>query len=362
MRIAFRTDASVSIGTGHLSRCLTLANSLKSQGWATKFICRDLAPAFANQITAQGHQLAILPTPPGAGPNMGELAHSSWLAVTQEVDAADTLDALKPQHWNWMVVDHYALDRRWETPLRGLAAGIFVIDDLADRRHDCDMLLDQNLTDIGIDRYAGLTPPQCRKLIGVSYALLRPEFADIRPRDRTAGSGKRLNILFGGTDPQGGTELALRALLLLDTTAIATDVIVGGSNARLPLIRDLCQALPGAKLHIQTSSIANLFAAADLAIGAGGATSWERCRLGLPTLVTSMADNQRRACEALAQARVAIDLGELDRMTPGALADMIARVLARPRLLAAMSARAARLVDGKGTRRVIEHIATRNII
>ena len=93
-----------------------------------------------------------------------------------------------------------------------------------------------------------------------------------------------------------------------------------------------------------------------LAISNSGATSWERCRLGLPTLVTSMADNQRRACEALAQARVAIDMGELNRLTPPLLAGMIDHVLAKPRLLAAMSERAARLVDGKGTLRVVEHI------
>jgi len=302
-------------------------------------------------------------TPTGATPNGDRLAHSSWLAVTQESDAEETLNALKSQRWDWMAVDHYALDWRWETPLRGLAANILAIDDLADRRHDCDILLDQNLTDLRIDRYAGLTPPACRKLIGVSYALLRPEFSHDGRRDQAPGASKRLNILFGGTDPQGGTELALRAVSLLDPTlAIATDVIIGSGNVRQPAIRELCQALPGAQLHIQTSDIAELFAAADLAIGAGGATSWERCRLGLPALVTSMAHNQRRACEALAQARVAIDLGELALLTPGTLAGTIARILAKPRLLAAMSQRASKLVDGKGTQRVAAHLVDRHTV
>jgi UDP-2,4-diacetamido-2,4,6-trideoxy-beta-L-altropyranose hydrolase len=362
MRIAFRTDASINIGTGHLSRCLTLANSLRLRSWQTRFVCRDLAPAFAEQILRQGHELKVLQTAPGTKPNTDGLAHSPWLAVPQETDAADTMAALGPEPWDWMVVDHYALDRRWETPLRDVAASILVIDDLADRLHDCDMLLDQNLTDARIDRYGGLTPAGCAKLIGVPYALLRPEFADAKRSDRKPGSSPRLNILFGGTDPQGGTELALRAIGLLDAGTATTDVIVGGSNARLAIIREMCRDLPGVQPHVQTSDIAGLFSVADLAIGAGGATSWERCRLGLPALVTSMAHNQRRACEALAEARVAIDLGEMDRLTPRALADLIRRVLARPRLLAAMSRRAAALVDGMGTQRVVQHIVNWYIV
>ena len=361
MRIVFRTDASVNIGTGHLSRCLTLANQLRAQGWITKFVCRDLAAAFAAQITAQGHILAVLQTPPGAPPNTDGLAHSSWLPVPQEVDATETLSTLEDLQWDWAAIDHYALSRPWQTTLRSQADNIFVIDDLADRRHDCDILLDQNLTDMRIDRYAGLTPPNCRKLIGVSYALLRPEFANASQPERLRGVGRRLNILFGGTDPQGGTELALHAIALLDAMSITTDVIVGSSNERLPTIRELCRTLRGVQLHVQTSRIAELFAVADLAIGAGGATSWERCRLGLPALVTSMADNQRRACEALALARVAVDLGELHRLTPRTLADEIAGILAKPRLLAAMSQRAAKLVDGKGTHRVVKCIVGRNI-
>jgi UDP-2,4-diacetamido-2,4,6-trideoxy-beta-L-altropyranose hydrolase len=361
MRIAFRTDASVNIGTGHLSRCLTLANSLRLQNWQTRFVCRDLVPAFAEQILAQDHELKVLQTTPATEPNTDGLAHSPWLAVPQEVDAAETMAALGPERWDWMVVDHYALDRRWETPLRGVAAGIFVIDDLADRIHDCDMLLDQNLTDARTDRYAGLTPAGCVKLIGVLYALLRPEFANAKRPDRKQGSSPRLNVLFGGTDPQGGTELALRAIGLLDAS-IAADVIVGGGNPHLATIRELCGDLPEVQLHIQASDIAKLFTAADLAIGAGGATSWERCRLGLPALITSMAHNQRRACEALAEARVAIDLGEMDRLTPHTLAGLIGRILTRPRLLAAMSRRAATLVDGLGTQRVVQHIINRHVI
>jgi UDP-2,4-diacetamido-2,4,6-trideoxy-beta-L-altropyranose hydrolase len=360
VHIAFRTDASVIIGTGHLSRCLTLAGSLRSQGWQTRFVSRDMATAFAEQIRAQGHELSILQTAPGTTPNTDGLAHSPWLAVPQATDAADTVDALPPGPWDWVVVDHYALDRRWEAPLRNIAAGIFVIDDLADRQHDCDVLLDQNLTDARNDRYAGLTPPGCIKLIGVPYALLRPEFSDAVQPQPEDHSIRRLNVFFGGTDPQGGTDLALRAVGLLNTKNIAIDVIVGGSNARLTDIREICRDLPSVDLHVQTSNIAGLFARADLAIGAGGATSWERCRTGLPTLVTSMADNQRRACEALAEARVAIDLGEMDRLTPAALASLIDRVLARPLLLAAMSRRAAALVDGGGTRRVVQHIVNRH--
>jgi UDP-2,4-diacetamido-2,4,6-trideoxy-beta-L-altropyranose hydrolase len=360
MRIAFRTDASVTIGTGHLSRCLTLAGGLRSLGWQTRFVCRDIAPGFTQQIRTQGHELSVLQTTGDAGPNTGGLAHSSWLAVTQQADASDTMDVLQPGPWDWVVVDHYALDQRWETRLRDVAPRVFAIDDLADRRHDCDVLLDQNLTDARIDRYAGLTPPGCIKLIGVVYALLRPEFTDVLQSRSKDLSTKRLNVFFGGTDPQGGTDLALRALDLLTEEKIQTDVIVGGGNARLADIREMCRILPGVQLHVQTSNIAALFAMADLAVGAGGATSWERCRLGLPTLVTSMADNQRRACEALAEARVAIDLGELGRITPRALADMIGRLLAHPRLLAAMSRRAATLVDGKGTHRVLEHIVNRH--
>ena len=310
MKVAFRADASIEIGTGHVMRCLTLADRLRERGATTHFLCRPLDGHLGEIITARGHGLAWLP-----------------VRASLDQDAKDSLEALADEtRWDWLVVDHYGLDADWESVMRGAAMKIMAIDDLADRAHDCDLLLDQNLQEPG--RYGGLVPDDCQILIGPRYSLLRPQFAAerrrLRPRE---GKLARLLVFFGGTDAGGETLKALEAIRLLGRPDLAADVVIGQDNPHRATIEAACHALLGATLHCQVGNMASLMAAADLFIGAGGTSSWERCCIGLPALVIATADNQIAQAEALARAGAQLYLGPAQSVTGERLARTLEAML-----------------------------------
>jgi UDP-2,4-diacetamido-2,4,6-trideoxy-beta-L-altropyranose hydrolase len=356
MKVAFRVDASGQIGTGHLARCLTLANHLRRFGADTRFLCRAPSPYLADQITSLGHALIALAPPMTAlEASQLDLAHGLWLGVSQEQDIAESLDALDAKV-DLLVVDHYGIDYRWQNQMREAAGLLMVIDDLADRRHECDLLLDQNIYNIGATgRYAKLAPARCEMLLGPDYALLRPEFCI--PPKRESRAGQRINIFLGGTDPDGGTLWALEAVAPLCNETLRVDVIVGGSNPHQPAIRAACADLPAATLHVQSNEIARLFTIADLAIGAGGSACLERCNRGLPQILTSFAQNQRLTCDAFARAGVALNVGDMDRLSPAGLRATVVSLLANQKQLREMGDRGRSVVDGKGTQRVAEKVA-----
>lgn len=197
---------------------------------------------------------------------------------------------LFPDGINWVVVDHYDLDVQWERSIRSFAYHLFVIDDLADRMHDCDLLLDQNYyLDLEI-RYNDLVPHSCRKLLGPSFILLRDEFINqkraLRKRD---GFIKHILVFFGSSDPTNQTKRVLDALVLLQLNEIEIDVVVGMSNPHRNSIKEHCDQSLGLNFYCQVSNMAELISKADLAIGAGGGAMWERCYLGLPTITVVFA-------------------------------------------------------------------------
>lgn len=356
MRVVFRTDASVQIGTGHLMRCLTLARELRKRGAQIEFLCR----------LHEGHQLDLVKgndgfaaegLPLSAGtPRQGDLHHSAWLGSSWEEDAALTSRHLgKGGKAAWLVVDHYALDRRWESALRGSAERIFVIDDLADRAHDCDALLDQNLYPSLETRYDHLAPLACHAMQGPRFALLRDEFRAARPsRPRATSAPRRVLVFFGGADPTNETAKALDALESLGEGGPEADVVVGGANPHHRAIESRCAANGRFTYHFQSRNMAALMASADLAIGAGGTATWERCSVGLPTLCVTIADNQRAVAEAAAERGLIEYLGHHDKIGAGDLAEAMRRAAADPARLATMAGRAVALVDGLGTSRTAD--------
>ena len=356
MRIVFRADASIRIGSGHVMRCLTLADILRELGAETTFVCREHPGHLFELIESKGHRLIRLAAP--AEFSSGSLAYADWLGETQEEDAHQVLGSLGDMGCcDWLVVDHYALDAQWEMLMRGSARNVMVIDDLADRQHDCDILLDQNYC-LGMEsRYADLVPRQCRKLLGPKYALLRPEFLEarrgLRPRD---GRIERILMFFGGSDPSNETAKALQAIKLLGRNDVAVDVVIGAANPHQEEIASLCAALPQTMLHRQASNMAELMSNADLAVGAGGGTMWERCCLGLPAIMTSIADNQRAGCEAVARRGGGIYLGEAASARVELLEAGLRLALSSPWLLVGASEWGMALVDGHGGRRAARHL------
>lgn len=350
MRVAIRTDASDAIGTGHLVRCLTLADALQVAGHQCHFVLRDHPGCSREWVAERGYSLSLLPPPDGD--HDGDLPHSAWLGTSQQCDAKQTIDEIG-EGWDWIVVDHYALDRRWEDAVRSATRCIMAIDDLADRQHAIDLLVDQNLQ-VGPDRYAGLAE-HAVQLVGPDYALLRAEFPRLRQgrcEPRVIAREPRVLIYFGGIDADGATMLAIEAITCADLGGVRVDVVVGTRNPHLPAIRATCARDPRFRLHEGGADMAELMTRAWLSIGASGATSWERCCLGLPTILLTLAENQRPAATALAREPAALWLGDLSNVTVDLVAGTLKLLAQSPDLHLTMARRGMALIDGLGTARV----------
>lgn len=342
MKVLVRADASVRLGIGHITRTLTLADALAERGASTIFLCRAPADVLGS-LRAHGHEVVPLPEA-GAG-------------ETEEDHAAIVLCALSGYPVaDWLVVDHYRLGRRWEAMLRSAARRIAVIDDLANRDHDCDLLLDQNLCADAETRYAARIPAQVRQLLGPRYALLRPNFRmhrqQVKPRRPPV---RRVLVFFGGADAGNETAKALRGVGVVNAPEVAVDVLIGPLNPHYEQLRDQVADLREVTLHRPTSRIDELIAQADLSLGAAGSASWERCCLGLPALLVAVADNQVATGMALADGGVADFLGRATETTPERWGESIMARLESPWITEA-SERALALVDGLGAERVADAI------
>ncbi len=330
MNVGIRVDAGRSMGLGHLMRCLTLAHQLSGEGVECVFLVRaDDATAL---VIDAGHELLELPSEP----------------ADEEMDAAQCLAALD-RRVDWLIVDHYGLGEAWERAMRGSAARMAAIDDLG-RPHDVGLLLDQNELPDAAARYAGKVPKHARMLLGARFALLRPEFAR-EPRHRD-GSIRRLLVSFGGSDPGNATSVALDALEQVGWTDRSVDVVVGGLHAHTDELAARCAEHPAWTLHVPTPAVGDLMRSADLALGAGGTSTWERCASALPALVVTIADNQRALAEATAAAGACRWLGDADDVDVDQIARELTSLDQAPEVVQHMSLDARGLCDGRGTRRV----------
>lgn len=317
--------------------------------------------ALARELVGRGHDVHVFGQE-GTRETVPQIAQFGLPFTTVTGEAAHLVGAIRD--WraggvDLVLIDCYGVGMPIERALRACSRAIMVIDDLANRPHDCDILMDQNLGRVASD-YAGLVPPHCRVLAGTNFALLRPEFAKARTAAlarRTAEGGvERILITMGMTDVGGISSDVLQATLAAGTGA-AIDVVLGGHAPSLAAIRALCATHPNITLHIDSSDMCPLIAAADLAIGAAGATSWERCCLGLPTLMLVLADNQAGVAAALAATGAAVMIGGTGQDRAEALTRAITALAADPARRHAMVASAAAVCDGRGMERVVEVIA-----
>ncbi|MCD5407097.1 MAG: UDP-2,4-diacetamido-2,4,6-trideoxy-beta-L-altropyranose hydrolase [Desulfotomaculum sp.] len=364
MNIIIRTDSSTPIGTGHLMRCLTLADELCQKSTQISFICRELPENLCDLVEEKGYPVHRLPYAKEQLKHAEQhTAHSHWLGVDWQTDVKQTKAVIikEAQNIDWLIVDHYALDKQWEVQMRPHVKHIMVIDDLADRMHDCDLLLDQNLHLNMAERYQGLLPSHCRHLLGPRYALLRPEFTEVRKKLRKRdGKVKRILVFFGGCDPTNETTKAIQAIRLLGRPDIAIDVVVGSTNPHQEQVKKLCSETPSITFYCQVHNMAELMAAADLAIGAGGSTTWERCCLGLPAITLVTAQNQLETTTAVAEAGAIINLCWHSGVDVKKLHNAIEYAVKNPAMLESMSEKAMQVTGGK----FVEHknALLRNII
>ena len=338
--VVMRADASPSLGTGHVKRCLSIAESLRAREAEVHFITRphgDYSSRLLDQCAFSIHAL-----PERAG-------------MSQQSDATATKTAIASlgRMPDWLVVDHYGLDERWERELRTGVQRILAIDDLADRVHDADVLLDPNLHEDREHRYHRKVPAHCRLLLGPRYAVLREEFRRARV-SVVARSGRvsRILVFFGG-GPQAAacTRAAIQALGGAGFRDVAVDVVFQADERDRVAIAGACESR-GYFFHHATDRIAELMSAADFSIGAGGTTLWERSCLGLPCLAFALADNQRQQVRDAAATGVVIRL-DAKPDDPVSLGTALRAVIDDPGLIAAVSRRAMAVVDGRGTERLL---------
>lgn len=347
MRIAIRVDAGPLIGGGHAMRCLTLADVLAARGAEVTFITAAMPEPLCHRIVSSGHQFTRIP-PLAELQREGDEWHEPPLdRMVQVVDATATGTASGPVEW--MIVDHYLLDARWHSTARNFAQKLLVIDDLANRPYDCDLLLDQTFGRRAPD-YAGLIPPMARLLAGPNFALLRPEFEQERGaafnRRKEGMAIDRILISIGMSDVSTSTPKILDQVLAT-APQCQIDVVLGPVSPCLQRLRTLAKQNANLNLHVDTREMARLTRDADLAIGAGGTAGLERCCLGLPAIILTLAENQRPNATALAGAGAAIAVDRANAIGPA-----LRRLLERPDQLAQMSAAAFPIADGCGADRV----------
>jgi len=324
------------MGAGHVMRCLTLANELIEQNHEVVFICRKLT---GNLILSIKYPVLVLPKNDNF---QSDDLYSNWLGATQGQDAEQTTKAI-PKNTDLLIVDSYALDEIWHKKLRPYTIKIMVIDDLADRQFDCDVLLNQNLS-VKRNNYKDKVPNECELLLGCDYALLRPEFSNLRERalEKRKNTKEIKNILIsvGGSDSENITYDILQDICG-DLNIV---VVLGSSSPHHKMIKRYAENNKNIKVIVDANNMSELMFDADLAIGAGGSTSWERCCLGLPTLIYILAENQRKIAENLERLNAVKIMGNLKVDLQNILNDFSS--------WQAMSEKAQTICDGLGVKRI----------
>ncbi len=296
-------------------RCLTLADALREEGAAVHFICRAHESHLIAFIRDRRYACSALESAGDAGDNPAATdrerlpGHASWLGTSWQRDAEETGEVLKRESCDWLIVDHYAIDWRWESELRSLTEKIMVIDDLANRKHDCDVLLD-SVCGREPEQYRDLVPTACRLLLGSKFVLLRPEFAEWRSaalqrREKTTVI-RRLLVTLGGMDSDNFTGAVLDQLAEAELSAdMEVDVVLGAGFARVEKVKDQAGNMSvETNISSAVDNMAERMANADLAISGSGVSVWERCCLGLPGIILILSEEQRANAAALSKENI----------------------------------------------------------
>jgi len=348
-RIYFRVDASYLIGSGHVARCLALASALKRRGGKVKFFSGSCGGSMNDEIMKKGFDLHDL------GPVI-DFSESrvtgceDLLRTIQQEDAKRFISAIDEEKPDWIIIDHYTLGECWEKIVRPYAKRIMVIDDLANRRHDCDLLLDQNYIH-NVERYDDLLPSFTTKLLGPKYALLREEFSRFkRIKFKGLSPIKKVFIFFGGSDCFNLTLMTLRVFKMSGLNHLDLDVVVGSSNKFYNQVKEFVDESENIKLHVQINNISELMSEADVAIGAGGSTTWERMVVGLPSIVITTAANQEAFTKELSQDGYINWIGNAEGMNEEGLYNLLVDIIQHPTKLYEQSRKGVTLIDGNGAK------------
>lgn len=335
MRVLIRADATLKSGTGHVMRCAALGMRLQARGGAIHFVCAALPAGLREWLISRDLKVHML----------DDLTASDVPAdLKSSVSLARSIGPI-----DLLVVDHYGLGRDWEQGMRSCANRILVIDDLANRDHDCDLLLDQNLRDAAELRYVALLPPGAKQFIGPRFALLRNEFdSPLLGRERD-GRVHKLLVFFGGTDPGNQSLKVINALCMLGDLAPTTTLVLGPAHPDRELVHARAAGLGRLTVLDASDHMSALMSQADLAIGTCGVAAWERCAVGLPSLVVVTAENQREDAEALHRLGAVLNLGDAANICAKDLAEALTYLIEQPKCIKDMGYASSRVMQGRKT-------------
>jgi UDP-2,4-diacetamido-2,4,6-trideoxy-beta-L-altropyranose hydrolase len=339
--LLIRADASAAIGTGHVMRCLALA-----QAW-----CRD----GANVLFAQAETTSTLE-------KRLRVENFELVPVREErgstEDAAETVALAQARGATWIVADGYCFGAAWQKQIRAAGLRLLVIDDYGQAEHyHADLVLNQNLS--ASESLYARRDADTRLLLGPRYALLRREFLDASISAREiADTARKVLVTLGGSDPDQVTAKVVMALR--EIPGLEAIVVVGGSNPHLESLSALIGSEnPALRLIVDATNMSELMRWADVAVTAAGSTSWELATAGLPALQLVIADNQAPIADALYRAGVTVSLGDHRASTPAVIAEALRELLAECTQRREMSSRGRRLVDGRGANRVAAALGAR---
>ena len=331
-----RVDASPEIGIGHIMRCLTLAQELKNNFDKIIFLTRKDSGDFTETIMKNEFEVIFIPT-------------------NNDSDIIKNIVTTNSENKNFLLIDHYDVDSNFESSLKNIFEKIFVIDDLANRKHDCDLLIDQNYYRDLNHRYKKLIQNDTITLLGSKYAIIRPEFRNINKKTIKKNSQiKKILVSFGGSDPTNECKKALDALCSIENNQFEIVAIVGIYNNKFERLKKLYEKNSNIKIYRHVNDLSQLMLNSDLFIGAGGTTTWERFYMGLPSIVTIISDDQKESIEFLSDMGHVINLGLAKNVTMKTYIQTLQKL--NSDLIYNMSLNNQKLVDGNGSNRIKRQI------
>jgi UDP-2,4-diacetamido-2,4,6-trideoxy-beta-L-altropyranose hydrolase len=356
MRFLFRTDASTTIGLGHVRRCLSLAHAVRQNGGESIFLSRALDVDVAPAIRAEDFKSVILPRPDGIVAPDDLVPYAQWAQVNWQTDAAQTIAAVKDLNVDLVIVDHYAFDSRWQDSVGcSLRCKVAAIDDVADRAMSVDFLIDHNKSADHQAKYAGRLDRRPTMLVGPMFALLGPTYASAArhvPRDVVRSVG----VFMGGIDLNNLSELALHACRDAGFSEFV-EIVSTHSNPNLAQLREAVARDGESGLSLDVGDLAAFFARHDVQVGASGGALWERCCIGSPTLSVIAAANQRAVLMPLAADEVMYTVASIPPRRQD-VSTAMRRLIDDGALRRRLSTNARNLVDGLGADRVAKALLT----
>lgn len=362
MKVGIRADASIEQGTGHLMRCLVIADALRERGHQCLFVTQPFLPKFIKQINDRKHEVIILQN------DVSDMDESTlcddyvkWLGRSVARDAFETSEVFKREKPDIIIADHYAIEATWTKIVTDSKIKTVIIDDLANREHFCDILIDQNFGRVP-EQYAALVSQKTKTFAGAKYIFIKDDFKKDREAvqlNRLNRMPKCLNVCMGGMDKDNATYQVLETVTKLDYYQNWTiDVVLRSSSPNAKMLRDYVKNQKrDIHLHLDAENMASLFSKADLAIGAGGVTLWERCCMGLPTVLLTIADNQVPAALAMRGAGALIYAGDIRHQNwEYQLSKKLKNLARNTDKIHEMSRKAFDICDGNGLDRVCDII------